>query len=207
MGKKLKNTRFLAITSCVLLILLVGVSGSQKNEIQEKEAEISSLEVQVEQLQGEASSLEDENSALKTKEGELESLADQSERMLGERESSITALEAQASGQSQAVRELTDRMSSAESAYESLSKEHETCQAASSNKNNKADSSDSENARSLENDASDSREERNEVTVYWVPSGKVYHYSENCSTLKRSKTIYSGTISESGKSRACKVCS
>ena len=44
-------------------------------------------------------------------------------------------------------------------------------------------------------------------TVYWVPNGSVYHKSKNCATLKRSKTIYSGTIAESGKSRACKVCS
>ncbi len=42
--------------------------------------------------------------------------------------------------------------------------------------------------------------------VYWTPGGKVYHSTPNCSTLKRSKTIYEGTISESGKSRGCKVC-
>ena len=44
-------------------------------------------------------------------------------------------------------------------------------------------------------------------TVYWVPNGSVYHKSKNCPSLKRSKTIYSGTVAESGKSRACKVCS
>lgn len=44
-------------------------------------------------------------------------------------------------------------------------------------------------------------------TVYWTPSGEVYHKSRNCSTLSRSKTIYSGSPSESGKDRACKVCS
>lgn len=43
-------------------------------------------------------------------------------------------------------------------------------------------------------------------TVYWVPNGDVYHVSRNCRTLKRSKTVYSGTIKESGKSRCCKVC-
>ena len=43
-------------------------------------------------------------------------------------------------------------------------------------------------------------------TVYWVSSGDVYHVSRNCRTLKRSKTVYSGTIKESGKSRRCKVC-
>jgi hypothetical protein len=44
------------------------------------------------------------------------------------------------------------------------------------------------------------------TTVYWTPSGEVYHQSQNCASLSRSKTIYSGSISNSGKSRACKVC-
>lgn len=44
-------------------------------------------------------------------------------------------------------------------------------------------------------------------TVYWVADGKVYHTSKNCSTLKRSTNIKSGTISECGKKSACKVCS
>lgn len=46
----------------------------------------------------------------------------------------------------------------------------------------------------------------NERTVYWVPSGEVYHTTKNCSSLSRSKTILSGTISESGKPRKCKRC-
>ena len=44
-------------------------------------------------------------------------------------------------------------------------------------------------------------------TVYWTPSGQVYHVSRSCPTLSRSRTVYSGTTSESGRSRACKVCS
>lgn len=43
-------------------------------------------------------------------------------------------------------------------------------------------------------------------TVYWTPNGEVYHSTANCRTLSRSKTIYSGTIEESGKARGCKVC-
>lgn len=43
-------------------------------------------------------------------------------------------------------------------------------------------------------------------TVYWTPSGEVYHYSRNCRTLSRSRTVYSGTISQSNKSRGCLVC-
>ena len=43
-------------------------------------------------------------------------------------------------------------------------------------------------------------------TVYWTPGGSVYHYSRSCSTLSRSRTVYSGSISDSGKPRGCKVC-
>ena len=44
------------------------------------------------------------------------------------------------------------------------------------------------------------------VTVYWVDNGTVYHTSQNCTTLKQSDNIKSGTIAESGKDRACSVC-
>lgn len=43
-------------------------------------------------------------------------------------------------------------------------------------------------------------------TVYWTPNGKSYHTTPECSTLSRSKTILSGTLSESGKSDPCDRC-
>lgn len=43
-------------------------------------------------------------------------------------------------------------------------------------------------------------------TVYWVSKGEVYHRTSSCRTLSRSKNIYSGSVNESGKPRACKVC-
>lgn len=46
-------------------------------------------------------------------------------------------------------------------------------------------------------------------TVYWTPNGKSYHFTENCATLKRSKTIKDGTKSEAaaaGKSDPCNIC-
>lgn len=43
-------------------------------------------------------------------------------------------------------------------------------------------------------------------TVYWTPNGKSYHKTDECSTLSRSKTILSGTISESGKTDPCDKC-
>ena len=43
-------------------------------------------------------------------------------------------------------------------------------------------------------------------TVYWTPGGEVYHSTPNCPSLSRSRQIFSGTISQSGKGRACKNC-
>lgn len=46
-------------------------------------------------------------------------------------------------------------------------------------------------------------------TVYWTPGGEVYHKTENCVSLKRSKTIKEGSVSDAkraGKSRPCKLC-
>lgn len=43
-------------------------------------------------------------------------------------------------------------------------------------------------------------------TVYWVDNGNVYHSTPDCQTLKRSRNIHSGTISQSGKGRPCKRC-
>lgn len=45
-----------------------------------------------------------------------------------------------------------------------------------------------------------------EETVYWTPKGKSYHTTSGCPTLSRSKTILSGTISESGKYDPCDRC-
>ena len=46
-------------------------------------------------------------------------------------------------------------------------------------------------------------------TAYWVPKGKSYHFSSNCTTLKRSKTILSGSLQQAlsaGKADPCNLC-
>ena len=57
-----------------------------------------------------------------------------------------------------------------------------------------------------QNQTSSQQQVQTGETVYWVASGDVYHSTPNCPSLSRSKNIYSGSISESGKSRPCKVC-
>ena len=46
-------------------------------------------------------------------------------------------------------------------------------------------------------------------TAYWTPGGKSYHFSKNCTTLKRSKTILNGTLQDAlnaGKKDPCNLC-
>lgn len=54
--------------------------------------------------------------------------------------------------------------------------------------------------------SSSSSGQTNSSTVYWVPNGEVYHSTDQCTSLKRSKDIRHGSISKSGKSRPCKLC-
>lgn len=46
----------------------------------------------------------------------------------------------------------------------------------------------------------------NDRIVYWTPNGKSYHYTKDCPTLARSKTILSGPLSECPKSDPCDKC-
>jgi beta-lactamase superfamily II metal-dependent hydrolase len=43
-------------------------------------------------------------------------------------------------------------------------------------------------------------------TVYWVPNGKVYHSTKDCPTLKRSKNILEGKLSDCPKKSPCGKC-
>lgn len=42
--------------------------------------------------------------------------------------------------------------------------------------------------------------------VYWIANGDVYHKTPNCTSLKRSSNIMSGSVAASGKSSQCRVC-
>ena len=62
-----------------------------------------------------------------------------------------------------------------------------------------------QNTTTYSSDTSDSQPNTG-GTVYWTPNGEVYHSTKDCPSLGRTKTILSGSISESGKSRPCKNC-
>ena len=75
-----------------------------------------------------------------------------------------------------------------------------------------SESTDTASSEGLDLTANTSQRESEEAvsgTVYWVSNGEVWHTTEKCSTLSRSKNIKSGSISDAmavGKERVCKVC-
>ncbi|MGL4572045.1 MAG: coiled-coil domain-containing protein [Clostridium sp.] len=85
----------------------------------------------------------------------------------------------------------------------SASTSKDTNSISSTSKNTKGSS---DNLDSLKNSSGNSTPKPVGGTVYWTPNGKSYHKSGNCTTLKRSKVINSGTLAESGKSDPCNVC-
>ena len=57
--------------------------------------------------------------------------------------------------------------------------------------------------------ATNSKAGEQSKTAYWTPSGKSYHFSRNCTSLKRSKTVLSGTLQDAlnaGKKDPCNLC-
>jgi hypothetical protein len=70
----------------------------------------------------------------------------------------------------------------------------------------KAETTTKKAAAATQKSQSNDNDNKQTSVVYWVPNGEVYHLSQSCRTLSRSKTIRSGTIAQSGKPRACKVC-
>lgn len=56
---------------------------------------------------------------------------------------------------------------------------------------------------------SDAGNPKDQPIVYWTKNGEVWHTEKDCSSLSRSKEIFSGaeeTAKEAGKTRACKRC-
>lgn len=101
------------------------------------------------------------------------------------------------------IDDLTAKLEELHSQYDTLETERDSLQ-------EQVDAKKAEQERIAREQATQQLAEQQESasagTVYWVASGEVYHSTPDCPTLKRSSNIYSGSIAQSGKSRACKVC-
>lgn len=163
---------------CIIL-LIVAVEYNQKYSTLKEE--YSSLQDSYEDLQDDYSDLIQTNSTLQLEyedlQAELENYKDQ---------------QATINDQNKKLEEL-------QSQYNTLKQERDSLQA-------QVDAKKAEQERIAEEQAQQALQQNYGATVYWVSGGEVYHSTPNCSTLRRSSNIQSGTIAQSGKSRACKVC-
>ncbi len=75
----------------------------------------------------------------------------------------------------------------------------------SSSSKSSSSSSSSSGSSSGSNTSSPSNVKGDRV-VYWTPGGKSYHFTKNCPTLSRSKTIEEGPLLKCPKSDPCDVC-
>lgn len=110
---------------------------------------------------------------------------------------------------SEAEETLTELKEKAAAEAEAQKKEQEELEQQSSGGADTSGSSGSYNGQTDSSSQSGSSSSSGR-TVYWTPNGEKYHYSGDCPTLSRSKTIYSGSVEEAqanGKSEKCKVCS
>ena len=213
----LQNNKFLYGIIAVLAVLVIAVSSSSSEEALQQESIISSASAEIESLSAATDHLQNQVREWESKHVDVASVAME--------QSSI------AESLQQDRDEWEQRAIAAEAQYESLSQAYETTGepetvAEEADGNSISDGSSGggrasgklygagieyENNETKEpetmEDHNSEPEYQNAAIVYWTPNGEVYHYSENCRTLSRSKTIYSGTIEESGKARPCKVCS
>lgn len=211
----LNNKKSLYGIIAILAFMVVALGASVNGNIQEANNIVSSASAEIQAISVSADSLENQIAELESQSAEAESLA-------SEQSSLVDTLR-------QENATLNSQIQEGKRQFESLSQAYEPTTAPETSTQETDDTSDnssgggSASGRFYGGDSSDDTNETEEPetmedgdsepeyhyarTVYWTPNGEVYHYSENCRTLSRSKTIYSGTISESGKDRACKVCS
>lgn len=102
-----------------------------------------------------------------------------------------------------------DTLKAGNASYEKLKKQCDADQKAAAEKaaaQKTAQQSKKNNTGGWENTSGNGKTSAVSGTVYWTPGGSVYHKRKSCPSLARSKTIYSGSVAESGKSRGCKNC-
>lgn len=106
-----------------------------------------------------------------------------------------------------------DTLKAGNASYEKLKKQYDADQKAAAEKaaaqkaaQQKSQQSKKNSSGGWENSSGNGKTSSVGGTVYWTPGGSVYHKRTSCPSLARSKTILSGSVAQSGKSRGCKNC-
>lgn len=187
-----RGKRPLAITG--LLVITLGLSlfyaGNMSTRLSEQQQEFSELQSELKSSRKEAKALRASNDSLRDHVAELnEELQEYKDQQatIDDEKAKLEELHAQYDSLEQERDELVRQLDAKRLAEEQAAREAER--------------------QRLENSGGGYSSGSNVgQTVYWVSGGSVYHTTPNCVTLKRSSNIRSGSISESGKGRCCKVC-
>lgn len=193
---------FLSAIIGVLTIALICSVGyysqenrSIRNELQESQNQITILKDEKDDLTGQKLLLEKDVDDAISERDELQTQYDQLAAehqtctdQITELNNTITEYEAQIKEYETLVESLNGQIAEKD---KTINEQKETINSYTSSRNNGGTTPQEQNIAQ---------------TVYWTPKGEVYHSTPNCSSLKRSSQIFSGTISQSGKPRGCKLC-
>lgn len=197
--KTLQETKIVSafVLLATSLLIVVGVCN---NNLQEAKDEYSLLHSEKESIELNYTELQDKYFDL---EQEYSSLENKYAAVLEEKkllESQINEYK----DQQATIDDLNAKLIELQSQYDALKADRDSLQV-------QVDAKKAEQARIAQEQANQQLQAQQSNagagTVYWTPGGSVYHSNSGCPTLQRSNVINSGSISESGKGRACKVCS
>ena len=187
--------RPLAITGLLIVTLILSslYAGNVNTRLAEQQQEFSELQGELKSSQKEANALRSSNDSLRDHVAvlneELSEYKDQ-QATIDDEKAKLEELHAQYDSLEQERDELVRQLDAKRLAEEQAAREAER-----------------QRLEALESSGGGYSSGSNVgQTVYWVSGGSVYHTTPNCVTLKRSSNIQSGSISESGKGRCCKVC-
>ena len=186
--KKKKLKTILSYSYLLISLLIIGIL---MNNLSILNSQNYTLRKNIESYEKDIDSYDSENKSLKNQIAELEDY-----------KSKYNQLNSQINNyqdQQATIDDLNAQVTNLQSQYDSLLAERDSLQ----------QQVDAKQA-AAEQAARKAQEEQysNDVsgTVYWVSGGECYHSTPNCATLKRSSSITSGSISQAGGRRPCKVC-
>lgn len=193
-----------ALIAVVFVITIgVGISNSQLHkEVSEKSESLIKLENELSYTQDQLDTINQRYEEAKSRIEELSKLEDQQE-VIDQLNGQVSDLQSQlGTAQTQAA-EAQSQLEAAQTQIAELQSQVESLQKQLSSSQSVGSTTVSGGGQFNVGGSGSA----NSATVFWVAGGEVYHSTSSCPTLARSTKIYSGTIAESGKSRACKVCS
>lgn len=186
--KKKKLKTILSYSYLLISLLIIGIL---MNNLSILNSQNHTLRKNIESYEKDIDSYDSENKSLKNQIAELEDY-----------KSKYNQLNSQINNyqdQQATIDDLNAQVTNLQSQYDSLLAERDSLQ----------QQVDAKQA-AAEQAARKAQEEQysNDVsgTVYWVSGGECYHSTPDCATLKRSSNITSGSISQAGGRRPCKVC-